>query len=183
MPHRRFLLGSLAYPLSSNISDVARVDYGRYGRINSFAKKLQRRLPLKDRRKIDGFIPVRMRRFARQARKHMLAYLEIGDVSATRHRIDALADTLHTAPSSTMTSRKRKKQHDLPNAQQREATEAARDKEELSSKIADQCEARGTKCRIVSVLDIEIEQTERLARSNEDANAETNDGPSFDDGF
>jgi hypothetical protein len=35
MPHRRFLLGSLAYPLSSNISDVARVDYGRYGRINS----------------------------------------------------------------------------------------------------------------------------------------------------
>jgi DNA repair protein REV1 len=35
MPHRRFLLRSLAYPLSSNISDVARVDYGRYGRINS----------------------------------------------------------------------------------------------------------------------------------------------------
>jgi hypothetical protein len=35
MPHRRFLLGSLAYPLSSNISDVARMDYRRYGRINS----------------------------------------------------------------------------------------------------------------------------------------------------
>jgi hypothetical protein len=35
MPHRQFLLRSLAYPLSSNISDVARVDYGRYGRINS----------------------------------------------------------------------------------------------------------------------------------------------------
>jgi hypothetical protein len=36
MPHRWFLLGSLAYPLSSDISDVARMDYGRYGRINSF---------------------------------------------------------------------------------------------------------------------------------------------------
>jgi hypothetical protein len=35
MPHRRFLLDSLAYPLSSNIRDVARMDYGRYGRINS----------------------------------------------------------------------------------------------------------------------------------------------------
>jgi hypothetical protein len=38
MPHRRFLLDSLAYPLSSNIRDVARMDYGRYGRINSLAK-------------------------------------------------------------------------------------------------------------------------------------------------
>jgi hypothetical protein len=72
-----------------------------------------------------------------------------------------------------MKSQKRKKQHDLLNAQQREATEAARDEEELGSKIADRHEARGKKCRIVSVLDIEIEQTESLARSNKDVNAES----------
>jgi hypothetical protein len=47
MPHRRFLLDSLAYPLSSNIRDVARMDYGRYGRINSpvlYSKILLRRI-------------------------------------------------------------------------------------------------------------------------------------------
>jgi hypothetical protein len=43
MPHRRFLLGSLAYPLSSDVSDVARMDYGRYGRINSNEKGNVRR--------------------------------------------------------------------------------------------------------------------------------------------
>jgi hypothetical protein len=45
MPHRRFLLDSLAYPLSSNIRDVARMDYGRYGRINSSPKLTTMQLP------------------------------------------------------------------------------------------------------------------------------------------
>jgi hypothetical protein len=55
-----------------------------------FSKTIQWRLPLKDRHKVEGFMksvkcclkratPVRMRRFARRARKYMLAYHQIGE--------------------------------------------------------------------------------------------------------
>jgi hypothetical protein len=88
-----------------------------------FAKKLQRRLPLKDRRKVEGFIKsvkcclkrvtcVRMRRFARRVRKYMLAYHQIGEnpaeIPASRAQIDAIVDTCYAAPSSAVSKRKRK---------------------------------------------------------------------------
>ena len=89
-------------------------------------KKIQRRLPLNDRRKVEGFIksvkcflkrvtPVRARRFARRARKHMLAYLQISNsrdgapvAAASRDQIDAIVNNYYVAPSSKPYKRKRK---------------------------------------------------------------------------
>jgi hypothetical protein len=88
-----------------------------------FAKKLQRRLPIKDRRKVEGFIksvkcclkrvtPVRTRQFARRARKYMLAYHQIGqnpgEGAASRDQIDAIVDDFYATPPSTTSKRKRK---------------------------------------------------------------------------
>jgi len=81
-----------------------------------FTKKIQRRLPLNDRRKVEGFIksvkgclkrltPVRARRFARRARKYMLAYLQISNsldgapaAAASRDQIDAIVNNYYVAP-------------------------------------------------------------------------------------
>jgi hypothetical protein len=151
-----------------------------------FSKKLQRRLPLKDRRKIDGFIksvkhcllkvtPVRMRRFARRARKYMLAYHEIGLGPSSRDMVDAIVDIYYTAPSSsTMSKRKRNtlsRKRDLIYAEQQAAEANNEEEPSIGASVIDLYQARGAKCRIVSIPDQEEEQRDRLARSNEDVNA------------
>ena len=125
-----------------------------------FSKKIQRRLPLKDRRKVEGFIksvkcclkrvtPVRMRQFARRARKYMLAYHQIGENpavgAASRDQIDAMVDNFYAAPSTTMNHRKRK------NAR----PQLVEPNEEPRESFLDLYEARGRKCRIVSIQDTE----------------------------
>ncbi len=129
-----------------------------------FSKKIQRRLPLKDRRKVEGFIksvkcclkrvtPVRMRRFARRARKYMLAYHQIGENpavgAASRDQIDAIVDNFYAAPSSSTTNRRKRK-----NARPQRPQLVAPNEEPRESFLY-LYEARGSKCRIVSIQDTE----------------------------
>jgi hypothetical protein len=144
-----------------------------------FAKKLQRRLPIKDRRKVEGFIksvkcclkrviPVRTRRFARRARKSMLAYHQIGqnpgEGAASRDQIDAIVDNFYAAPPSTTSKRKRKNACPCFMVQPSD--------QEPRETLVGLYERRGSKCRIVSMPDTEVVQRDRLAWSNEDVNAE-----------
>jgi hypothetical protein len=105
----------------------------------------------------------------------MLACLQIGEnntldgapAAASRNQIDAVVANYHAAPSSTASKRKRK------NVPRRHFIDQPNEHQEPRESIIDLCEGdRGRKCRIVSVLDAEEVQRERLARSNEDVNAE-----------
>jgi hypothetical protein len=94
------------------------------------SNKIQRVLLLKDRRKVEGFInsvkcylkrvtPVRMRQFARRARKYMLAYHQIGENptegAALRDRIDAIADNFYSQQQPGIVGRGRMPIHSLLN--------------------------------------------------------------------
>jgi hypothetical protein len=98
----------------------------------------------------------------------MLAYHQIGESpaegAASRDRIDAIVDNFYAgAPASTTNRNRWKRKNAHPQLVERPPNEET---------IVDLYEARGRKCRIVSIQDNEEVQRDRLARSNEEVNAE-----------
>ena len=86
--------------------------------------------------------------------------------AASRDQIGAIVDTRHVAPSSKANKWKMK------NARHPQL-ERPSDHQEPQASTADLLRegARGRKCRIVSVPDVEASQRDRLACSNEDVDA------------
>ena len=103
----------------------------------------------------------------------MLAYLQISNsldgapaAAASRDQIDAIVNNYYVAPSSKPNKRKRKNPC-------RSQVEPPNDYHEPRVMVVDLYQGeRGRKCRNVSVLDVEAVQRDRLARSNDDVDAE-----------
>jgi hypothetical protein len=73
-----------------------------------------------------------------------------------------------------MSKRKRNtlsRKRDLIYAEQQAAEANNEEEPSIGASVIDLYQARGAKCRIVSIPDQEEEQRDRLARSNEDVNA------------
>ena len=104
----------------------------------------------------------------------MMACLQIGESSldgapaaALHDQINSIVDNCRAAPSLTVSKRKRNK------SAGRLQLEQPNDHQEPRELIVDlRAGTRGKKCRVVSVPDAELVQRDKLARSNEDVDAE-----------